>query len=320
MKAIVFDNELRFVEDCPMPEPHNNEALIRILMAGICSTDVEITKGYMGFKGVIGHEFVGVVEKINSKDQRLVGKRVVGEINCGCGVCKYCKEGAKNHCPDRKVIGIFNKDGAFAEYITLPLENLHEVPETISDDEAIFTEPLAAAFEITKQVQIKPEDKILVLGDGKLGLLISFVLRLYNSGLTLVGKHEEKLKIAREQNINTALPDNLQIKKDYDIVIDATGSADGFEMALKLVKPRGVVVLKSTVAEGRPINLAPVVIDEITVIGSRCGPFEPALEALSKRLINIRPLITEIFPFSKAKIAFDRTMEKGSLKIIIDFR
>ncbi len=320
MKAIVFDNELRFVEDYPVPEPHNNEALIRTLMAGICNTDIEITKGYMGFKGVIGHEFIGVVEKINGKDQKLVGKRVGGEINCGCGVCKYCKKGLKNHCPDRKVLGIFNKDGAFAEYITLPLENLHKVPENISDDEAVFTEPLAAAFEITKQVQIKPEDKILVLGDGKLGLLISFVLRLYNSGLTLVGKHEEKLKIAREQNINTALPDNLQIKKDYDIVIDATGSADGFEMALKLVKPRGVVVLKSTVAEGRPINLAPAVIDEITVIGSRCGPFEPALEALSKRLINVRPLITEIFPFSKAKIAFDRTMEKGSLKIIIDFR
>lgn len=320
MKAVVFDNELRFVEDYPMPEPHNNEALIRILMAGICSTDIEITKGYMGFKGVIGHEFVGVVEKINSRDQRLAGKRVVGEINCGCGVCKYCKEGLKNHCPNRKVIGIFNKDGAFAEYITLPLENLYEAPENISDDEAVFTEPAAAAFEITKQIQIKPADKILVLGDGKLGLLISFVLRLYNSGLTLVGKYEEKLKIARGQNIKTALLDNLQTKKDYDIVVDAAGSAVGFETALKLVRPGGIVVLKSTVAEWGPINLAPVVIDEITVIGSRCGPFEPALEALSKRLINVRPLITEIFPFSKAKIAFDRAIEKGSLKIIIDFR
>jgi threonine dehydrogenase-like Zn-dependent dehydrogenase len=229
MKAIVFDNELRFVEDYPVPEPEKNEALIRVRMAGICNTDIEITKGYIGFKGIIGHEFVGVVEKINGKDQRLIGKRVGGEINCGCGVCEYCKRGLKSHCPGRKVLGIFNKDGAFAEYITLPLDNLHEVPENISDEEAVFTEPLAAAFEITKQVQIKPDDKILVLGDGKLGLLISCVLRLFNSNIILVGKHENKLKIAREQNIKTALPDNLQIKKDYDIVVDATGSADGYE-------------------------------------------------------------------------------------------
>jgi threonine dehydrogenase-like Zn-dependent dehydrogenase len=320
MKAIVFDNRLRFIENYPVPEPEENEALIRISMAGLCNTDIEITKGYGGFKGVLGHEFVGIVERINNRDHRLYGKTVVGEINCGCGICEYCKKGLKNHCPYRKVLGIFNKDGAFAEYITLPLDNVHEVSENISDEEAVFTEPLAAAFEITRQIQIKPENKILVMGDGKLGLLISFVLGLSNSNLTLVGKHKKKLKIAEDRDTKTVLLSDLNIRKDFDIVVDATGSADSFETALKLVKPRGIIVLKSTVAENKEMNLSPVIIDEITVIGSRCGPFEPALDLLSKKLINVRPLITEVFPFSKAKEAFERAMEKDSLKVIIDFR
>lgn len=319
MKAVVFDNKLKFVDNYPVPEPVQNEALIRVSMAGICNTDIEITKGYTGFKGVIGHEFVGIVERINGKDQSLLGKRIVGEINCGCGKCEYCKKGLRNHCPDRKVLGIVNKDGAFAEYLTLPLENLHTVPENLSDEEAVFTEPLAAAFEITRQIQIKPDDKILIMGDGKLGLLISLALHLSHSNLILAGRHENKLQVAKDKGIESILFNKLPIKKEYDIVVDATGSAEGFETALKLVKPRGIIVLKSTVAAGKEINLAPVVVDEITVIGSRCGPFEPALDALSKKLIDVKPLITEIFPFDKARQAFERAIAKGVIKVIINF-
>ncbi|MBI5181603.1 MAG: alcohol dehydrogenase catalytic domain-containing protein [Nitrospirae bacterium] len=320
MKAVVFDNKLKLADNYPVPKPIENEALIKISTAGICNTDIEITKGYTGFKGVIGHEFVGIVEKINGKDQSLLGKRIVGEINCGCGKCEYCKKGLKNHCPDRKVLGIVNKHGAFAEYITLPLENLHIVSENISDEEAVFTEPLAAAFEITRQIQIKPDDKILIMGDGKLGLLISLALHVSHSNLIITGRHENKLRIAKDKGIETLLFNKLSIKKDYDIVVEATGSAEGFETALKLVKPRGVIVLKSTVAAKKEINLAPVVVDEITVIGSRCGPFEPALDALSKKLIDVNPLITDIFPFDKAKEAFERAIAKDALKVIIDFR
>lgn len=320
MKAVVFDNKLRFVDNFPVPEPVQDEALVKVSMAGICNTDIEITKGYSGFKGVIGHEFVGIVERINSKNQSLLGKRIVGEINCGCGKCDYCKKGLKNHCPDRNVLGIVNKDGAFAEYLTLPLENLHIVPENVSDEEAVFTEPLAAAFEITKQIQIKPDDQILIMGDGKLGLLISFALHISHSNLILTGRHDNKLQIAKVKGIETLLFNKLPIKKDYDIVVDATGSAEGFETALKLVKPRGIIILKSTIASKKELNLAPVVVDEITVIGSRCGPFEPALDALSKKIIDVKPLITGIFHFDKAREAFERAIAKDALKVIIDFR
>src|SRR3990172_2151285 len=205
MKAVIFDNELRFTDSRPVPQHAEGEALIRVSMAGICNTDLEIIKGYSGFKGVIGHEFVGVVEKVNGRDKGLSGKRVVGGINCGCGCCDYCRRGLENHCPDRKVLGIVNKDGCMTEYITLPLGNLLEVPENVLDEEAVFTEPLAAAFEVMEQVHIRPSDKILVMGDGKLGLLISLALALCPADLTLVGKHEEKLEIARKQHIRTAL-------------------------------------------------------------------------------------------------------------------
>jgi threonine dehydrogenase-like Zn-dependent dehydrogenase len=268
---------------------------------------------------VIGHEFVGIVEKINGKDRSLLGKRIVGEINCGCGKCEYCKKGLKNHCPDRKVLGIVNKDGAMAEYITLPLENIHIVPDSISDEEAVFIEPLAAAFEITRQVKIGADDKILIMGDGKLGLLISLALHISHQNLILTGRHENKLQIAKDKGIETILFNKLSIKKDYDIVVDATGSAEGFEAALKLVKPRGIIILKSTVAAKKEMNLSTVVVDEITVIGSRCGPFEPALDALSKKLIDVKPLITEIFPFDKAREAFERAISKDAIKVIIDF-
>jgi threonine dehydrogenase-like Zn-dependent dehydrogenase len=320
MKAIFFDDILKFSEDYAVPLPADNEALVKVLLAGICNTDMEITRGYGEFRGVIGHEFVGVVETVNGLERGLTGKKVVGEINCGCGRCGYCLKGLKNHCPDRRVIGIVGKDGAMAEYLTLPTENLIEVPAGLDDEEAVFTEPLAAAFEILDQVHIRPTDRVLVLGDGKLGLLAALALRAANDNITLLGKHRSKLKIAERQNIRTLLFGEGDIEKAYDIVVEATGTAVGLETALTMTKPRGVIVLKSTVAGGKLMNLFPVVVDEITVVGSRCGPFGPALSALSERRINVRPLITGVYAFDRAEEAFHKATERESLKVIIDFR
>jgi threonine dehydrogenase-like Zn-dependent dehydrogenase len=320
MRAVVFDRGLRFVEDHPLPEPAEGEALIRVLMAGICRTDLEITKGYMGFQGVIGHEFVGVVEKVKGESRGLLGKRVSGEINCGCGACRYCLKGLGNHCPERTVLGISGRDGALAEYTTLPLENLFIVPEDVPDEEAVFAEPLAAAFQVAEQVHIKPTDKVLVMGDGKLGLLIALVLNLAGAVVALVGKHKNKLKIVEKRGVSAILLPDLQSNREYDVIVEATGSPGGFEKALQLVRPRGTVVMKTTVEEGKRMNLSPLVVDETRVIGSRCGPFGPALRALLGRRVDVRPFITGIFRFDKAKEAFERTAERDSLKVIVDFR
>ncbi|MBA4417671.1 MAG: alcohol dehydrogenase [Syntrophus sp. (in: bacteria)] len=321
MKAIVWDKGLRFVEDYPPPEPKKGEALIRVIMAGICNTDLEIMKGYMGFTGILGHEFVGVVEVVTGDNRCLIGRRVVGEINCGCGMCPaYCLKGLQNHCPGRTTLGIAKKDGAFAEYITLPEGNLYEVPDNLSDEEAVFTEPLAAAFEITDQIHVKPTDRVLVIGDGKLGLLCALALKLTGADVSLAGRHGAKLEIAQDQQVTAITIEELIIEKIYDIVVEATGRPDGLATALKLVRPRGTIVLKSTVADERRINLTPVVVDEIHLVGSRCGPFKPALRAMSKGGINVKPLISGIFPFSEAPRAFEKARERESLKIIIDFR
>jgi threonine dehydrogenase-like Zn-dependent dehydrogenase len=319
MRAIEFDKELKITEMAIIPEPKEGEALIKILTAGICNTDIEITKGYMGFSGILGHEFVGIVEKINDKKQDLLNKRVVGEINCGCGSCEYCLKGLETHCPNRSVLGIFNKNGCFAEYITLPIKNLHIVPDSVSNQEAVFAEPVAAAFEILEQMQIKPTDKVLVLGDGKLGILISLVLNLTQAEVLLVGKHKDKLDIAKAQQVKTKLLDELEEKRIYDVVVEATGNINGFEQAMRLVKPRGTIVLKSTIASEKPLNLAPIVIDEITVLGSRCGVFEPALKVMQRKLIDVKPLISAEFDFSQAKEAFDLSKTRGILKVLVNF-
>jgi len=319
MRAILFDGQLKSLTDYPIPVPGADEALIRVRLAGICNTDLEIIKGYQGFKGVLGHEFVGVVEKVNGAAQHLVGKRVVGEINCGCGTCDYCRTGLERHCPSRLTLGIRGKDGAFAEYLTLPVNNLFHVPENIRDEEAVFAEPLAAAFEIPDQVHIRPTDKILVMGDGKLGILIALTLALSPAHILIVGKHQEKLKIASSQGVAAAGLTELKVHKSYDIVVEATGSPDGLTMALQYVKPRGTIVLKSTVAVGAEMNFAPIVIDEVRLVGSRCGPFEPSLRVLSEKLIRVEPLISGIFDFSRAHGAFDMARTKDSLKIILDF-
>jgi len=319
MKALIFNNELKLDENVPAPVPQEGEALIKVLMAGICNTDIELTKGYMGFSGIPGHEFVGIVEKVNGKGRDLLNRRVVGEINCACGECGYCKKGLPTHCPCRTTLGIAGKDGCFAEYITLPVKNLFPLPDSISNEEAVFIEPLAAAFEVLEQVKVNPEDKIAVLGDGKLGLLIALVLNLTGAKLVLIGKHAKKSEIAKNQGVNTVLLPELVKTKDYDVVVEATGTAVGFELAQELVRPRGKIVLKSTVAGGRELNLSQLVIDEVTVVGSRCGPFKPAIAALEKGLINVKPLISKVFGFDDALEAFNYSTGKGVIKVLVEF-
>lgn len=322
MKAVVFDEELKLVEDYKKPELKKGEVLIKTRMSGICNTDLEITKGYMGYKGVLGHEFVGdVVEVYDDCNKNWIGKRVVGEINCGCNNDSWCAKGLARHCPNRQTLGIWQKDGCFSEYFTLPVENLLEVPQSLSDEEATFVEPVAAAMEITEQLHIKPKDKVALLGDGKLGLCIALVLNALNVDLVHIGKHENKLEISRKAGVKTKLLKDLKDSdnKSFDIVIEATGSTGGFETSLALTKPRGVLVLKSTIAAKEGLNLAPVVIDEITVLGSRCGQFEPALRLMGAKKLDIKPLISEIYPIDKALEAFEKNKQKDILKILLKF-
>lgn len=314
MRAIVFDARLEYRTDYPAPVPHEGEALIKVSLAGICATDLEITKGYMGFKGVLGHEFVGVIEE--TADDRFQGKRVVGEINIPCGKCECCKAKMPTHCPVRSVLGIHNKDGAFADYVTLPLKNLHPLPDDTSDEAAVFTEPLAAAFEIFEQVPIDEETKVAVLGDGRLGLLVSEVMNFAGCNSITIGRHAEKLDILKKMNIPARLGKD-GFGRVFDVVVDCTGSASGFDDALALVKPRGTVVLKTTVAGRGSVDLNRVVVDEITVVGSRCGPFRPALKALDERKVRVKPLISKVFPIEEGLKAMEYAGEKGVLKVLI---
>ena len=321
MKAVVFDNELKLVKDYEKPIPQKGEALVRVTLGGICNTDYEITKGYMGYVGVLGHEAVGIVEEINDKDQSLLGKRVVSEISYGCHDpnCQYCAEKLYRHCPNRHTLGIWKKDGCFAEYFTMPIEVLFEVPENVTDEQAVFVEPLAAACEITEQLHIKPFEKVVVLGDGKLGLITALTLNAQNIDVLLVGKHQNKLDIAKAQGVETVLLQDFEIEKKYDVVVEATGSISGFETALALTKPRGTLVLKSTVAASKEFNLAPIVIDEITVLGSRCGQFAPALRLLKSNKVDLTPLISATYDVDDAIEAFERNKEKDTLKVLLKF-
>ncbi len=322
MKAVIFDETLKFVDDYEIPTPKKGEVLIKTRMSGICNTDLEITKGYMGYKGVLGHEFVGEVIKVGDEcDFKWIGKRVVGEINCGCNHDEWCYKGLQRHCPNRQTLGIWQKDGCFSEYFTLPVENLLEVPQTLSDEEATFVEPVAAAMEITEQLHIKPTDKVALLGDGKLGLCIALVLNALNVDLLHIGKHQNKLEISRKAGVKTKMLQDLRPEenKSFDVVIEATGSTGGFETSLSLTKPRGVLVLKSTIAAKEGLNLAPVVIDEITVLGSRCGQFAPALRLMGAKKLDIKPLISEIYPVDKALEAFEKNKQKDILKVLLKF-
>ena len=315
MKAVVFDNGLKLDNNYPMPVPQKGEALIKVNTIGICNTDYEITLGYMGYKGILGHEFTGVVEKAENKD--LIGKRVVGEINCGCGQCDWCAQGLERHCFNRSTLGIWQREGCFAEYVCLPEKNLLVIPDNVTDEEAVFVEPLAAALEILEQVHIPPYKRVIVLGDGKLGLIIALALNAAGLDITLVGKHEEKLNIAKAQGVKTELLNNLKIEKAYDFVVEATGSITGFETSLALTKPRGTLILKSTIAASKEFNLAPIVIDEITILGSRCGQFAPALRMLEQKRIDVKPLISDIYAIDDSIEAFERNKEKSSVKVLV---
>lgn len=323
MKAVVFNDKdgLRLDTNYPKPVPQKGEALIKVSLAGICNTDFEITKGYMGYNGILGHEFVGVVEEVNSDDKSLLGKRVVAEISYGCNdpECEWCAQKNYRHCPSRHTLGIVEKDGCFAEYLTMPLNVLFEVPENVSDEQAVFVEPLAAACEITEQLHIKPIDKVVVLGDGKLGLTTALTLHAQGFDVTLIGKHQNKLDIAKNQKVKTQLLQELKVENNFDVVVEATGSVSGFETSLALVKPRGVLVLKSTIATGKELNLAPIVINEITVLGSRCGQFPPALRLLENNRIDFKPFISGVYNIDDAIEGFEANKSKETLKVLIKF-
>ncbi len=314
MRGLYYDGKLTFRTDLPEPVPDKGSALVRVSMAGICATDIEITKGYMGFKGIPGHEFAGVVEEC--ENERLVGRRVAGEINIGCGKCKWCREKIQNHCPDRTVLGILGKDGAFAEFLTLPVKNLHPLPDSITDEEAVFSEPLAAVHGILEEVKINEYKKVCVLGDGRLGLLCALVLALTDCVLVAVGRHEEKLALLKKLGINAVVGSD-GLERDFDVVVDCTGSPEGFNEAMGLVKPRGTIVLKTTTAGKGAISLNGVVIDEITVKGSRCGPFKPAIDALEQRKVDVRPLISAVYPLEDGVEAFKRAGEKNVVKVLV---
>ena len=269
----------------------------------------------MGFQGVLGHEFVGIVEECS--DESIKGKRVVGDINIPCRECEYCRNEMTNHCPRRSVVGILKRDGAFADYISLPMDILHTVPDTVSDEEAVFIEPLAAAFEILEQVPIYPADRVCVLGDGKLGLLIAQVLSLTGCNLTVVGNHNEKLSILDDLGINTKMKSSFR-DSAFDVVVDCTGSASGIKTALQIVKPRGKVILKTTVAKKGVIDTNIIVVKEIELIGSRCGPFGPALKAIASRNIDLYPMISREFSIEEGIKAFQYAMKKDTLKVILN--
>ncbi len=381
MQALVYDGQtLQVRDDYPRPVPPPGEALVRVRLAGICNTDLEIVRGYMGFRGVLGHEFVGVVEEcavrseavrneaqseaerrlvrsearseaegrlagsearseaerrlVRSEAQseaegrlagsearseaegRLIGQRVVGEINAYCGECPTCRAGRPTHCPHRTTLGIWGRDGAFAEYLTLPIRNLHVVPDGVPDEAAVFTEPLAAALEILEGVHIRPTDRVVVLGDGKLGLLVAQVLALLGGDLTVVGRHREKLAILARRGIPTALESEAE-GLTADVVVECTGKPEGFAAARRILRPRGTLVLKSTYHGRVEADLTGLVVDEITLAGSRCGPFPPALRLLQRGLVDVLPLVSAVYPLAQGVEAFARAAEPGVLKVLL---
>ncbi len=315
MRGLYYNGTLQLCNNLQLPLRSAGEARMRVLMAGICQTDIEIARGYMAFQGILGHEFVGVVEEADSGF--LIGKRVVGEINCACLSCEHCNARMYHHCTNRSVLGISKRNGAFAEYLTLPERNLHLLPDSITNEEAVFVEPLAACYRILEQVPIAEHTRVLVLGDGKLGLLCSQVLHNTRAAVTVMGKHQEKLSILENLGINTRL-NSGELHEPFDIVIDCTGSAAGLSAALHFTKPQGILIIKSTVAGQRAIDFNAVVINEIQVRGSRCGPFAPAIEALENKKVVVTPLISGIFPLDRAIEAIEAAKQKQNIKILIE--
>ena len=298
-------------------KPHNaDEALVRVLLSGICNTDLEIARGYAGFNGTIGHEFVGIVE--DSTEADVIGRRVVGEINAGCGKCELCRNEDPRHCVSRTVLGIVGRDGAHAEFLQLPAVNLIPLPDNITDEQAVFAEPLAAACGILERVEINENDRVAVIGDGKLGLLCAQVVALTGAATVLVGKHTAKLRIAERRGIETSTPtEATKRKREFDLVVEASGAAEGFQLALNLLRPKGKLVLKSTFHGATNMDASRIVVDEISIVGSRCGRFEPAIDLLQKQAVDVASLISEEYSLVDGLHAMDRARAQGVLKVLL---
>jgi threonine dehydrogenase-like Zn-dependent dehydrogenase len=308
------DQKLQFREDLPLPQSQSGEVVVKVLQAGICNTDIELLRGYYPYSGVLGHEFVGVVE---SGSERLAGQRVVGEINAVCGHCRFCTSGNSTHCENRTVLGIVNRAGAFAEYLRLPEQNLYPIPDSVSTDAATFTEPLAAALEIQQQVSIKTCDRVLVVGDGKLGQLVAQTLALTGCDLLAVGRHSDKLAHLEVRGIQVGYAD-AAVPRTFDVAVECTGNPEGFVIALQSLRPRGTLVLKSTYAGRLSLDASALVVDEITLIGSRCGPFAEALKLLANHQVDVSSLIQARYALADGLLAFDHAQQKGVLKVLLE--
>ena len=315
MKGLWLENQhLELRTDIPLPAIAADEVLVRVLRAGICNTDLELLRGYYPYQGVLGHEFVGIVEQ---GPDNLLNQRVVGEINATCGHCRYCLTGQATHCENRTVLGIVNRNGAFAEYLALPVKNLYPVPDSVSTDAATFTEPIAAALEIQEQVTITPQTKVLVVGDGKLGQLVAQTLALTGCDLLAIGRHAEKLANLTAQNIPTGFAEDVT-DRSFDIAVECTGNPDGFAIARRALRPKGILVLKSTYANQLSLDISSIVVDEITLIGSRCGPFSKALKLLAENKIKVDNLIQAKYSLNEALAAFKHAQKRGVLKVLLE--
>ena len=314
MLALYFNGQPG-LKDLPRPAPGAGEVLVRVRLAGVCGTDLQILRGYHSFKGIMGHEFVG--EVAGPEASPWLGQRVVGEINIGCGECDHCRQGLARHCRQRRVLGIKDYDGAFAPYLTLPAANLHRVPPEVPDVYAVFTEPLAAALRVLETAPVSPSARVLVVGDGRLGILISWVLALTGADIHLAGHHLKHLDLARPRGVATCLAADLP-EGEYDIVVEASGSPAGLELALFRVRPLGTVVVKSTYVGAYPLDPATLVVPEVRVVGSRCGPFPGALRLLRDGRIDPRPLIDGTFPLSRGLEALAWAQRPGVLKVLLD--
>ncbi|MFO7838151.1 MAG: alcohol dehydrogenase catalytic domain-containing protein [Desulfosalsimonadaceae bacterium] len=325
MKAVQFKNQKISITEVPVPDIADNEALVKVMMAGICATDMELFRGYHSFEGIAGHEFVGFVEKAPRAPQ-LVGERVTADINVGCGECPNCRSADGRHCPFRQAIGIRGRNGAFAEYCAVPVSNLRLLPDRLESIDAVFAEPLAAALEIAQQVHVHQQTKIAVLGDGRMGQLCALALDLYSRNVTMLGRHEDKLALAAAQGICTADVSKMSRHSiegrwngAFDLVVDATGNPEAVHQALALTRPEGIVVLKTTFRQASPLNLAALVVDEITLVGSRCGDVGFAVKCLADQRIKPNFLVDRIYPFSGFPAAFAHAMERASMKVLLAF-
>lgn len=316
MRALIFDGQLHLDRAIPIPKAESDEVLLKIRLAGICNTDLELVNGMYNFSGTLGHEFVGEVVQGPTE---MVGKRMVGEINIGCGNCSFCRQGIPSQCPNRTAVGIHKRPGSFADYLTLPIQNLHLIPETMTDESAVFVEPLAAALQITESIHVSPRDSIVIVGMGKLGLLVAQVLRLTGAKLTGIVRYEKQANLLRQWGIHSVFSAQELAPSQTRLVVECTGQPGGFEDALRLVEPRGTIVVKSTYHGGVPIDLTQIARHEIRIVGSRCGPFEAALRLLQYKVVNVEPLIEAQYPFDFALEAMQHAGRRGSLKVLLDF-